>query len=308
MYLLFNCRLFCLTFEITIDIVIHGIFWIVGKIKKFILSFLLLFSFLCAYNQEYQVSETAAAEKWLYEKFEELYTVLSDAAKDSLNMAIVDKFGSILTDPLAFEYPFDSLHRIGKIYSPDQKFRLITWNVQASDGKNACYGFIQYRGKRNKPCLVCLLNDRSDEIINPETAVLDHDNWYGALYYDILLNRSKGRKLYTLIGYHPHDRYSGRKVIDVLSFGRELHASFGEPVFQTEEGILHRLIYEFAPDIVMRLRYEPVRKMIILDHLSPIKTALEGNYHFYAPDGSYDGFRFRKGMWQYRPDVDVRNP
>ncbi len=276
--------------------------------KKIVAISLFLFPSLLLYSQEYQGSEVAAAEEWLHEKFEELYTAFSDDVKDSLNKIIIDRFESILSDRHSFNDPFDSLRRIGKIYSPDQKFRLITWNVQVSDGRHTCYGFIQYRNKRKRPCLVYRLNDQSDEIDNPETSVLDPSRWWGALYYDIIRKRSKGRKLYTLIGLDPHDRYSNKKVIDVLTFGKDPDPAFGEPVFQTEEGIRHRLIYEYSPDIVMRLRYERSQRMIILDHLSPIKPALEGNPRFYAPDGSYDGFNFRKGMWEYHPDVDIRNP
>jgi len=276
--------------------------------KKNVLISLFLFLFFQLYCREYQASEITTAEDWLHEKFEELYTASADADRENLNREIIDTFESILPDPVAFDYPFDSLRRIGKIYSPDKKFRLITWNVQTSDGRHICHGIIQYRMRRTKPCLVYILNDRSDEINDPESARLDQKRWWGALYYDILLNRSGGRKIYTLIGFNPHDIYSNKKVIDVLAFGKELKPSFGEPVFQTEKGIRYRLIYEFSPDIVMRLRYEPGQKMIILDHLAPIKPALEGNYHFYAPDGSYDGFKFRKGIWQYQPDVDVRNP
>lgn len=156
--------------------------------------------------------------------------------------------------------------------------------------------------------MVYRLVDRSGEIENPESSVLDPSHWWGALYYDIIQIRSKGRKLYTLIGFDPNDRYSNKKILDILSSGRDLDPSFGEPLFVTDEGIWYRLIFEFSPDIVMRLRYEPDLKMIILDHLSPIQPVLEGNYRFYAPDGSYDGFRFRKGIWQYLPDIDVRNP
>jgi hypothetical protein len=274
--------------------------------KNITVSLLLLLCFLI-YTRQYQGPELAAGEEWLHEKFEELYNASSDATKDSLNKMIIDRFESILSDPHSFKYPFDSLRRIGKIYSPDQKFRLITWNVQVSDGKHTCYGFIQYRDRRRKPCLVYRLNDRSDEIDNPETSVLDPDRWWGALYYDIIRKRSKGQKLYTLIGYDPHDRYSNKKVIDVLTFGKESDPAFGEPVFQTDEGIRRRLICEYSPDIVMRLRYECSRRMIILDHLAPIKPALEGNHRFYAPDGSYDGFKFHRGMWIYQSDIDVRN-
>ena len=276
--------------------------------NRIILISMFLFIFFMVYPQEYQESELSAAEEWLKEKFEELYTIPSDLDKENLNREILDTIESVLHNPDAFGYPFDSLRRIGKVYSPDHKIRFITWNIPAPDGSNTCYGFIQCKQKRKKPCLVFRLSDRSDEIRNPETSILDPNHWWGALYYDILLKRSKGNKLYTLIGFNPHNRYSNKKVLDVITFNQEGQPSFGFPLFRSEKDIYHRQIFEYSPDVVMSLRYEPGLKMIVFDHLSPIEPALKGNYRFYAPDGSYDGYRFRKGIWEYHPDVDVRNP
>lgn len=279
-----------------------------NPIEKILILLIFLFPSISFYSQDISESELATVEGWLKEKFEELHLSPSDADKENLNQVILDTFESILTNPIAFDYPFDSLRRIGRLYSPDYKIRLITWNIPASDGTHACYGFIQCKEKRKEPCLVFLLTDRSGEINNPETSALDHHQWWGALYYDIILKRSKGSRLYTLVGFNPHDRYSNKKVLDILSFGEDQQPSFGFPVWQTDEGTRYRMIFEYSPDVVMSLRYEPDHKMIIFDHLSPIEPALEGHYRFYSPDGSYDGFRFRKGIWEYQPDVDVRNP
>lgn len=275
---------------------------------RFILLLLFVFQFNLFYSQDYSETELAATEDWLKNNFEKLYTSLSDATKESVNSEIMDTFESILQSHLSFNYHFDSLRRIGKVYSPDHKIRLITWNIPASDGTNTCYGFIQCKRKRKKPCLVFRLIDRSGEISNPETSILDPNHWWGALYYDILLNRSKGSRLYTLIGFNPHNRYSNKKVLDVITFDQDRQPSFGIPVFRAEETTYCRQIFEYSQDVVMNLRYEPGHKMIICDHLTPIEPALEGNYRFYAPDGSYDGFKFRKGVWEYQSDVDVRNP
>jgi hypothetical protein len=267
-----------------------------------------LFLFSMVYTQAYPESVIATAEEWLKERFEELYSIPSDLDKENLNQEILDTFESVLHNPIVFGYPFDSLRRIGKVYSPDHKIQLITWNIPASDGTNTCYGFIQCKQKRKKPCLVFRLIDRSGEISNPETSILDPNHWWGALYYDILLNRSKGSRLYTLIGYSPYNRYSNKKVLDVITFDQDRQPSFGIPVFRAEETIYCRQIFEYSQDVVMNLRYEPGHKMIICDHLTPIEPAFEGNYRFYAPDGSYDGFKFRKGVWEYQSDIDVRNP
>jgi hypothetical protein len=72
--------------------------------------------------------------------------------------------------------------------------------------------------------------------------------------------------------------------------------------------IKYRVIFEYAEDVMMTIRYSPEIKMIVFDHLSPIEPAFRNNPRYYAPDSSYDGFRFNKGTWEYIADIDARNP
>jgi hypothetical protein len=145
-------------------------------------------------------------------------------------------------------------------------------------------------------------------ISQPATEVLNPEKWWGALYYQVLVNKYKGKRLYTIIGLDMNDMYSNKKVIDVLTFNDGNVPVFGSPVFRHEEKLKNRIIFEFAEDVVMTIRYNDKVKMIVFDHLSPIDPALRNSPRFYAPDSSYDGLRFRKGVWEYVPDVDVRNP
>ncbi len=113
--------------------------------------------------------------------------------------------------------------------------------------------------------------------------------------------------LYTLIGYHFNDRFSDKKIIDVLYFDKNQDAVFGKPVFNTEKGVQHRVIFEYSGEVVMTVRYNPDLKMIVYDHLSPIEPELAGHPRFYAPDFSYDGYKWKSGMWIHQSDIDVRN-
>ncbi|MBL7112301.1 MAG: hypothetical protein ISS19_10220 [Bacteroidales bacterium] len=248
------------------------------------------------------------AELRLYNQYEWLYALQDKDQRMQLNDSILFSFESVLISYESFEYAFDSLKRTGRIYSPDKKFRIITWNIPWQDGTHTYYGFIQYPLKKEKRCEIIPLIDQSHEIDDPENTELFAGTWFGVLYYDILLNKSSGQKYYTLLGFDFNDRFSNKKVIDVLTFEHDL-PFFGKPIFETEKGgdLQHRLIFEFAPDVVMALRYDPRFKMIVLDHLSPIEPVFEGNYKFYAPDFSYDGYKFKKGIWRYQPDIDVRN-
>jgi hypothetical protein len=279
---------------------------------KHILQYIL---FICVLFPGYGVSAQDASfmklvktEIDLYNKFTALYKYADEAQKELVNSNILEELETILTLPMSFNYPFDSLRWIGKIYSPDLKFRLITWNIPAANGTHTYYGFIQSPQKKDKPCLVFRLHDRSLEINTPETAVLSAEKWWGALYYEILVNRYKGIHMYTLIGLDLNDQYSNKKVIDILTFDDKNTPVFGRPAFRMEGKIKNRVIFEFAEDVVMTIRYNGNIKMIVFDHLSPIEPALRNNPRFYAPDSSYDGFRFRKGIWEYTSDIDVRNP
>ena len=57
----------------------------------------------------------------------------------------------------------------------------------------------------------------------------------------------------------------------------------------------------------MSLRYEKKKKMIVFDHLSPSSPSLKGKYEYYGPDFTYDGFSFKKGIWHYRKNLEMRN-
>lgn len=249
-----------------------------------------------------------AAEMNLYQKFSSLYKTRDVTLQNELNSQIMDTLESILRDPISFEYQFDSLRWTARIYSPDRKLRFITWNIPAENGTHTYYGFLQYYPKKDQPCLVFRLYDKSPEISQPESETLSTEKWWGALYYEVLLNKYKGNRLYTIIGYDLNDRYSNRKVIDVLTFKDNNIPVFGQPVFRIDGKLKDRVIFEYAEDVVMIVRFNEKMKMIVFDHLSPIDPALRNNPRFYAPDSSYDGLRFRKGLWEFIPDVDVRNP
>jgi hypothetical protein len=276
-------------------------------LQNILLIFVLFFTTLVT-AQDYVSQELATAEDALHKKFTELYKSSDDVKKDEVNSMIMDEFEKILKNPMSFNYPFDSLGWTGRIYSPDQKLRLITWNIPALNGTHTYYGFIQYCQKKGKPCLVFRLHDRSQDITNPESAILSAEKWWGALYYEILMNKYKGSRVYTIFGLDMNDQYSNKKVIDMLVFENNQNPVFGRPAFRMDGKLKNRVIFEYAEDVVMTVRYNEKNKMIVFDHLSPIEPALRNNPRFYAPDSSYDGFRFRKGIWEYVPDIDVRNP
>ena len=156
--------------------------------------------------------------------------------------------------------------------------------------------------------MVYELSDQSDNIRNPELAMLTPEKWFGALYYKIILNEHKGKKYYTLLGWDGNTNVTWKKLIEVMTFTKDGRPQFGEEtMFQNGRTSKRRVIFEFRAELIMTLRYEEKQKRIVFDHLAPEVAGAEGMYQFYINTFSYDAYEFKKGKWQYKADIDARN-
>lgn len=250
---------------------------------------------------------TFTAADSLKHMFERLHSSETDQAKKSLNRDIVDHFTRILSEKSSFSESFDSLTMVGMLTAPDRSFRLFTWNIPMEGFTNEYHGLIQVRDKATGECHVHVLSNGTPLGRNMQDESLPADRWPGALYYEVHRNKDGREVYYTLLGYHFNDRFSDMKVIESLYFTPSGEPVFGKPVFRTEDGTRHRVVFEYSGEVVFNLRYNPGLKMIVYDHLAPIEPELTGHPRFYAPDFSYDGFRFRRGFWEYEAELDVRN-
>jgi len=210
----------------------------------------------------------------------------------------------VLAKEEAFDYPFDSLKHIGKIKSDDKKVRIFTWNLPLSGGYQKYYGFIVLK---NGNAHIFELSDNRKLIANPIKEILSPQNWMGALYYSIIDKTDNGQTYYILLGFDFNNLFSSKKMIDVLSFGKDSEPVFGSSIFKVGDAILNRVVFEFSARASMSLRYIADSKTIVFDHLSPSRPDFNGNYQFYGPDFSFDGFRFDKGYWVYVKDLEMKN-
>lgn len=252
-------------------------------------------------------SNLATLEDNIYELFQFMSVAQSDKDKESINADIAAVFEQALKDAASFNYPFDSLKFIGKIKSSDQRLRIYTWNIPYHDGTHQYIGYLQYIPEKDKEPLVYRLIDKSDEITNPTEAILDNSNWYGALYYDVILSGDKENRCYILLGFDFNDFFSSKKLIEILSFNEKDEPVFGKPIIERDGKLAVRVIFEFSARVSMNLRYSKEKEMIIYDHLSPSRPSLSGKFQFYGPDMSYDGLKYEDGIWKTYKDIDVRN-
>lgn len=224
-----------------------------------------------------------------------------------LNAEVFSKFKAMLNMAESFNYPFDSLKHIGKIVSPDNNWKLFTWNIPLPGGYHKIFGLLQVKRDKASPSVTYELIDSRTRISTPMGQSLTPQQWYGALYYQVVKKKADSRVYYSLIGVDPNDMFTSKRVIDVLYFDEQGNPQFGAPIFDNGKRKFSRIIFEYSAKVSMVMRYVPESDMIIFDHLSPSEPRYSNDYRFYGPDFSYDGFKFEKGRWLLYSDLDMRN-
>lgn len=246
-------------------------------------------------------------ETALQQQFDQTSRPCHDSVKHKIYRTIEDLFAGASLLPEAFEYPFDSLKKVGKIRSNDGKLRVFTWDLVYNNGSHKYFGTLLYRKKNTENPLVIRLVHHSGNVTEPELMELNPDNWFGALYYEIVEKKRDGNTLYTLLGYDPNNIFTSRKIIDCLYLREDSIPVFGAPVFKMKNTTQYRVIFEYSARVSMSLRYHESMKMIVFDHLSPARPSYQGNYRFYGPDFSFDAFKFTDNRWELVENIDARN-
>ncbi|NOY37924.1 MAG: hypothetical protein GXO83_10160 [Chlorobi bacterium] len=275
--------------------------------SAFAVSLIFLLTISTSGNSQTSKDTFIKTEIRLRQYFDTIRTSRSDKTKAFIADTIFGIFSTVLDNPESFTYPFDSLENVGKIFPPDSGFRVLNWNIPNNDGTHLYYLMLQFPDTTAHTIKVTAMKSALPERDIPENKELTPEQWYGALYYEILENRTDTVTWYTLLGIRYHDFFTTKKVIDILWFQKDGTPQFGAPVFVYPDHTSYRVVFEFSAHVSMLLHYDQDLKMIIFDHLSPSRPSYKGMYQFYGPDFSYDGFIFKKGKWYYREDLDVRN-
>ena len=231
----------------------------------------------------------------------------------------------------SFQYPFPQLQRISIQYPEDSSFRVFTWQLYVDANEYRYFGAIQLN---NEQLQLIPLSDRSANILNPEQTVTTNEEWFGAIYYNIMQVDSKeyGR-YYMLFGYDANSFFVRRKLIDVMQI-KDNKAHFGLPVFtippdileekkkiaeynasvpegnrikisdaeilakQGEGEILNRFVVTYSAEASAILNYDPEYDLILLDNMIEAGGNYPGQGQVYVPDGSYRGFKLQDdGTW-----------
>ena len=243
----------------------------------------------------------------------------TDSAKLKANTDFFVFFQSVLTNESFVSQPFDSIYGITRIASDDQKLQIYTWDVPLNDATFSYFGFIRTPNLEQKAVpLITKKYEKSDF----QNVSLSSENWYGAIYYRLIQIIIGGKTDYTLLGWDGYNDQLNRKIIDILSMDEQGKFTFGQPVFHTSEGVLNRVVFEYAEEANMLLRYDyqayKIQKgrkvrlknewMIVADRLVPMAPNMDDMRKYYVPSGEiYDGFLFRNGQWSLVEDIVVND-
>ncbi|WP_282038478.1 hypothetical protein [Saccharicrinis aurantiacus] len=239
--------------------------------------------------------------------FENLLNYKSDTDRLQQNDLLEKRLQVLFDEPEYFENKFEGLIHLSTLHSDDGKVKVCTWNVELSEVNTKFFGSVIT--KRDDGTVTQIpLYDKTESIRSPEKAQLTHKKWYGAVYYDIITVKDKPSNYYILLGFKPNNEMTKKKVIETLALSSNKQVRFGNSVFQNDRFVDKRVIFEFSASVNMMLRYERENERIILDHLAPPEDLYKGNYRFYGPDFSYDGYLLEKGRWKLQREIDVRNP
>ncbi|AMR33146.1 hypothetical protein A0256_17845 [Mucilaginibacter sp. PAMC 26640] len=227
----------------------------------------------------------------------------NDLDRKAANYKFIPTLVGALKIPHSFNFPFDSVKAVSITTAPDSRFRIFSWHIMNQDGSYRFYGAIQMN--TGEKLQMYPLEDYSPLLKNPEDSILTNRHWFGAQYYKII-RISADKPYYVLLGWKGNTVRSTKKVIDVLSFNRDGYPVFGMPVFYGNNKNRKRVVFEYARQTSMLLRYVPEEGLIVFDHLSPPDPKMKEPSSF-GPDLSYDGYKLKDGKFQYVNDLDMRN-
>lgn len=274
----------------------------------------------------------ANAENGMKTLLEGMRNAPGESERLNLNHRLVAALSATLEKKGAFGYPFDSLKGITMVISPDRLFRLFTWPVLLSDGSYLYSGILMVPDKKEKTARITQFTDRGDSITDPGKAILPPDEWFGAVYYQVIpVKLTDGSTAYTLLGWRGLGLLVSSRIIEIMTIGNDGSVTLGSTLFCDKERLPDsRIIFRYSAKASMVLTYEKqslvtgrkwnpsnrefetgrIREMMIVcDRIVPADPQMEGRYEYYIPSSDVmDGYLFSDGCWTIVREVDARNP
>lgn len=263
---------------------------------------------------------------------DEIIRCPDETLRFSLNEDFMNLLELVLLEPKSFDHSWRKNSNFSVVASPDNLFKIFTWNVPKNNRSVENFGFLHLYNDGRKKFIIYPLYDRRNTFDYPEMMIGDHNRWYGAIYYSIIPLQAKGKTYYTLLGLNSNNLFSNQKVIEVLHFKKDNTPVFGAKIFKNyPKGKVARVILEYSKEATLNLSHgvfaysvntgkrDPKTKriiyatvkseMIIFDELLPVSDGMPNLPAYLVPESSMNqGFVPQEGSWVFLPSVAGRNP
>jgi len=288
--------------------------------QLFMLRFVsLIYGFLLIFLPFYAITQTdfRVHEDSLKILSRQLPVLEEDEQRKAANQKFREYFEQVLGMDGSFHYSFDSLTTVSMLRSPDGRFRIISWYMPLRGDNFEYFGFFQTAESVNGVGTLIPLTDTGIRNEEPRFISLDHEQWYGAYYSDMIHHRHNQKDLYTLLGWRGDNPLTRKRIIESLTINDQGMPVFGNQIFQYGENKNYRIIFEYSAKVSMIIRFDDYifdgsrhsERIIVFDRMAPTHSFLEGHYQFYVPEMNiFDAFRFVNGKWVFVEDIDIRNP
>lgn len=239
----------------------------------------------------------------------------------------LDRMLAILSREDSYDFAFDSLYTVSRIFPEDQSFRLFTWIRRDPSGNYKHFGVVQRRvatgrGGDDFRVVAIPLNDLVDRTEDVQRKVLTPDDWLGALYYaprnsdyGVLsydgqvyqVNGLTGKvkkeqvRYYVLLGLNLHNNLTNYKIIDVITFNKNdpTQVRFGAPIFHFSRVPVARVVFKYNDKVPFNLNLGEVlvkknktEKMLVFDHVNQDMVRQSEELYEYGVDGRMDALRW----------------
>lgn len=261
----------------------------------------------------------------------QVLTAPTEVERYSLNEDFMIVLEHVLQEKNAPKFGWDSVRNFSVLASPDNLFKIFTWQVDKDDYTVENFGFIQVYNEGRKKYVIYPLYDKRSTMDYPKTNIGNSNKWYGAVYYKMIPLKTKTRTYYTLLGWNGKDLFTNEKVIEILYFKSDMSPVFGANVFKKYPEKSYRIIFEYAKDAVLTLKYQrqafdvntgrrdskthqvifetEMKDMIIFNNLIPLDDYMGNIPAFTVPEASMNqGFVEDNGKWLFIDKVKGRNP
>lgn len=271
--------------------------------RRIVLYLIIIVSVSGQANGQTSVQNVPAELEKLFVRLEKIY---EDDTRIRINDSIRDILNSYAASDSVFNHRFTNLRYLGQVTSSDNLLKIITWNLILKNSANRYFCYLIRKGEHGKENSVYILKGENSEAPVRTDTLYSEDNWYGALYYDLRPVKIKKDVCYVLLGINFGNGIVNRKIIDVLTFQQDGEIILGRKWFESENEFKFRVVFEYDPTGVMSLRFRS-GKSVVFDHLVPLSTGAKDERQNYGAEYSFDSYTFKKGIWKFERNVDVRN-